>query len=66
MAAAALVLAIAAGWYTARFTRARRDLAGAKDGVKKARVILGVERRAFAIVATIVFFTVWWWLDSHS
>jgi hypothetical protein len=63
---AVLVLAIAAGWYTARFTRARRDLAGAKAGVKVARRILGVERKAFAVVATIVFFVVWWWLDSHS
>lgn len=64
--AAVLVLAIAAGWFTARFTRARRDLAGAKEGVKKARQILGVERKAFAVVAVIVFFTVWWWLASHS
>jgi hypothetical protein len=63
---AVLVLAIAAGWYTARFLRARQDLAGAKAGVKIARRILGVERKAFLLVATIVFFVVWWWLASHS
>jgi hypothetical protein len=64
--AAALVLAALAGWFTARFTRARRDLAGAKAGVKVARRILGVERKAFLLVAVVVFFVVWWWLDIHS
>ena len=64
--AAALILAALAGWYTARYRRARSDLTGAKDGVRKARVILGVERRAFLLVAGIAFIVVWWWLDSHS
>lgn len=64
--AAALILAALAGWYTARYRRARSDLTGAKDGVKKARAILSVERKAFLLVAGIVFLTVWWWLASHS
>lgn len=64
--AAALILAALAGWFTARFLRARQDLTGAKDGVKKARAILGIERRAFAVVAGIVVIVVWWWLASHS
>jgi hypothetical protein len=64
--AAALVLAALAGWYTARYRRARQDLTGAKAGVKVARRILGIERKAFLLVAVIVFFVVWWWLDIHS
>lgn len=63
---AALILAALAGWFTARYRRARTDLTGAKDGVKKARAILGVERKAFAVVAGVVFIVVWWWLASHS
>jgi hypothetical protein len=61
-----LILATIAGWHTARFLRARSDLAGAKDGVTKARQILSVERKAFLLVAAIVFLVIWWWLDSHS
>ena len=61
-----IVLAVAAGWYTARFTRARKDLTDAKGGVTKARRILSVERKAFLLVAAIVTLVIWWWLDAHS
>jgi hypothetical protein len=64
--AAALILAALAGWYTARFLRARSDLTSAKDGVTKARQILSVERKAFLLVAATVAIVIWWWLDSHS
>ena len=64
--AAALILAALAGWFTARYRRARTDYQDAKGNVLVKRRILGLERRAFAVVAFIVFLTVWWWLDSHS
>lgn len=64
--AAVLILAALAGWYLARYRRARADHQGAKAGVKAARRILGVERRGFVLVAVIVVLVVWWWLDSHS
>lgn len=66
MAALAIIIATLTGWYSARYRRARSDLAGAKDGVTKARQILNVERRLFLLVAAIVVITVWWWLDAHS
>jgi hypothetical protein len=65
-AALVITLAVAAGWFTARYKRARTDYQDAKGNVDVKRRILGVERRAFAIVAFIVFIVVWWWLDSHS
>jgi hypothetical protein len=63
---ALLVLAVAAGWYTARWTRARKDVTKAKNNVIQAKQILSVERRAFLLVAAIVTIVIWWWLDSHS
>jgi hypothetical protein len=66
MAALTIIIATLTGWYTARYRRARSDLAGAKDGVTKARQILSVERRLFLLVAAIVIITIWWWFDSHS
>lgn len=66
MAALALIIAALAGWYTARYRRARSDLTGAKTGVKTARRTLGVERRMFALITGIVAVIIWWWLDSHS
>lgn len=63
---ALLILAALAGWTTARYRRARSDLAGAKASVTGARRVLGVERKAFLLVAVIVFFAIWWWLDAHS
>jgi hypothetical protein len=66
--AAALVIPIALflGWQAARFHRALKDLAGAKDGVKKAKKILGIERKPFLLVAAIVSVLVWWWLHKHG
>lgn len=66
--AAALLAAVAliAGWHGARFHRALKDLAGAKEGVDKARKVLGVERRPFLVIAGIVFILIWWWLHKHG
>ena len=66
--AAALIIPIAMflGWHGARFHRALKDLAGAKDGVKKAQKILGIERTPFLIIAGITFVLVWWWIHKHG
>ena len=64
--AAVIILAALAGWYTARYQRARNDHTGAKAAVQTTRRILGIERRGFLLIAAIVFLAVWWWLDSHS
>jgi hypothetical protein len=66
MAALAIIIATLAGWYTARYRRARADHQGAKAGVEAARRILALERKMFALIAAIVIITIWWWLDSHS
>ena len=64
---AALVISIVLflGWHAARFTRARKDAAGAKDSLAGALRKLGVERRGFALFAVITVLLVWAWLDRH-
>ena len=66
-AAALLVtLAIAAGWHTARFHRARKDIANAQDNVKKAERNLTIERKPFLLIAGIAFIVAWWWIHKHA
>jgi hypothetical protein len=66
-AAALLVtLAIAAGWHTARFHRARKDIANAQDNVKKAERNLTIERKPFLLIAGIALIVAWWWIHKHA
>jgi hypothetical protein len=61
-----LIVILILGWQTARFHRARKDLAAAKDGVKAARRVLGVERVPFLIITAITVLILWWWLKAHG
>ena len=65
-AALLITLAIAGGWHTARFHRARKDLDGARDGVKKATRTRAIERKPFMLVAAIAFIVIWWWINRHT
>lgn len=65
-AALLLLAAIAIGWHTARYHRARRDLDGAKAGVKRAARVLASERKPFLVIAGIIVVVVWWWLHKHA
>jgi sirohydrochlorin ferrochelatase len=66
--AAALVIPVVLflGWHTARFLRAAKDFADAKAKVPQAKRVMGVERKAFAVVAGVVVVMVWWWLKRHG
>lgn len=66
--AAAVIIPVALflGVHGARFHRARKDVADAKAGVKKAQKVLGLERTPFLIIAGITFIIVWWWLRAHG
>jgi hypothetical protein len=61
-----IIIVVILGWQTARFHRARKDLAAAKNGVKDARKVLGVERAPFLIVSAIAILILWWWLKAHG
>lgn len=64
-AALLITLAIAGGWHTARFHRARKDVDGAKAGVKTATRNRAIERKPFMLFAAIAFIVVWWWIHKH-
>jgi hypothetical protein len=66
--AAAVIIPVALflGWHGARFHRALKDVASAKDGAKKAQKILGLERTPFLIIGGTAFFVIWWWLHRHG
>ena len=61
-----IIVVVILGWQTARFHHARKDLAAAKEGVKRARKVFGVERTPFLIIIAITALILWWWLKAHG